>query len=291
MALRDAVTDRQTQPGALAHGPRREERLEDPRQDVRRNPGPRVRHAHSDPAVRRHQADGDLGLSRPDQRLLRIEHQIQDDLLELCRIPANSRNALGNLADQPNALKAESILSQSKSSSDDIPHIDQCNVPWSRAPKGLQILDDLRRAHRPVENLLELSLEVLIGEATAQHLGVSGNDRERIVDLVRDAADELTERGELPGLQELLLRSLELTQARLELSVQASVLGGEDGPIGERLRQVHLVRREDASADVANLEGPDDRTTRAKRHRADGGTVCRAESVAEIRGHLEPRVG
>ena len=100
-------------------------------------------------------------------------------------------------------------------------------------------------------------------------------------------ADELTESRELSRLQELLLRSLELTQARLELGVQAGVLGREDGTIGEGLRQVHLVCREDAAAHVADLEGADDRAARAKRHCAHGGTVCRADSVTEIRGHLD----
>src|SRR5262245_16023518 len=137
MALRDAVADRQAEPGTLADGLRREERLEDPRQYVQCNPRSRVGHAHSDPAVRRHETDRYLGLGAPYQRLLRVEHQVQDHLLELCRISTNGGNAFRHLADQLNALKAESVLPQGKGPRDDVPHVDPHDIARPRTPEGL----------------------------------------------------------------------------------------------------------------------------------------------------------
>ena len=87
---------------------------------------------------------------------------------------------------------------------------------------------------------------------------------------MRDPGDELADRGQLPRLNELLLRRLELVQVRVQLGVEAGVLDREGGVIGEGLREMDLVVGE-AAPDVrdarsAPMTAP--RTTRGTAHAA-----------------------
>src|SRR5262249_43253701 len=84
---RDTVRNRQTEPGALADLLRREKRLEDASAQGVRDSRSVIRNLDDVLAVKPQRADGD----RPApgaivDRLLRVEQQVQDDLLNLLAI-------------------------------------------------------------------------------------------------------------------------------------------------------------------------------------------------------------
>src|SRR5438309_6761731 len=84
----DAVGDREAEPASLAGGLGREERVEDPRHQFRRDPRPGVAHFQADaravrPAAhRQHTRPGTL-----HHRLVRVLHEVQEHLLELVLVP------------------------------------------------------------------------------------------------------------------------------------------------------------------------------------------------------------
>ena len=55
-------------------------------------------------------------------------------------------------------------------------------------------------------NLLEVVSGRLVGLVEQQHVGVTGDDREQVVEVVRDAAGQLAERFHLLRLEQLLLQ-------------------------------------------------------------------------------------
>src|SRR5205814_10287996 len=87
--VHDAVGDREPEPGALSDLFRRVERLEDVSERVGGDSGTVVDHLRHDGGRRRAEprAHDDLaGTTRAENRLLRIEKEIQEYLLELGRV-------------------------------------------------------------------------------------------------------------------------------------------------------------------------------------------------------------
>ena len=86
------------------------------------------------------------------------------------------------------------------------------------AREGQQVADDLRGALRLAEDGVEAAPGLLVDRTLRQTLGPGEDGRERIVQLVRDAGDRLPERGELLGLQQLVIEIARLILEPLALA-------------------------------------------------------------------------
>ena len=119
---------------------------------------------------------------------------------------------------------------------------------------------------------------------------------DRVVDLVRDAGDELTDRRQLLGAHELLLRARQLVERLGELAVLAREIGGahlhralevEVDLLGRAQlvaqRAAHLLEREREAADLVALAARGDRIGElAARHRV-GALLEPADRRHELR--------
>ena len=291
VTLHDAVADREPEPRPLPNRLRREERLEDAGQGVGRDPGSGVRDGHSHPSLVGVEANGDTPLRAARERLLGIEHEVQEHLLELGGVPAHERDGGGGLAHQRDAADAERILPEHQDPGDDVAQVHQSHLARARADEGLQLADDLCRLHGAGADLVHALQMFRIERPATQELGLTHDDGERIVDLVRHAAHELADRGELARLQEPFLRRLDLADTRGELGVEAGVLERQGRVVGEGLGQVDFLHRELPSHRVADLEHPDDAVAHDQWHRTDGADARLDDALPQVRRHVDPRLG
>ena len=97
-ALDDVRTDRKTESSAFPRGLGTEERLEDPRQDRRRDARAVVtdRDLDTRPNSSRHRTGHDPHGARWSRRLERVHQEVDQDLLELITIGADRRQGVGN---------------------------------------------------------------------------------------------------------------------------------------------------------------------------------------------------
>ena len=86
------------------------------------------------------------------------------------------------------------------------------------AGKRQQVAHDLRRALRLAQDRFETALGLLVDRSLREPLGPRQDRRERIVQLVRDAGNRLTERGELFRLQQLMIEIARLIFEPLALA-------------------------------------------------------------------------
>ena len=291
MALHDAVADGKSEPGPLPHRLRREERLEDAGQDVGRDARSGVRDGHSHPSFLAMEANGDAALRAARERLLGIEHEVQEHLFELGGVSAHERDSGPDLAHHRDAPDAERILAQCHDARDDVAQVHQGHLARARTDEGLQLADDLRRLHAARVDPIHALDMVRIDEPAGQKLGLTHDDGERIVDLVRHAAHELADRGELARLQKLLLRRLDLADARGELGVEAGILERQRRVVGEGLGQVDLLHGELPSLRIADVEHADDGVAHDQGHGTHRADARPRDAVAQIRRHVDPRLG
>ena len=99
MITDNSVRHREAESGSFSGRLGGEERLEDLGLNLRRNPRPGVRNTDLDLAIRHTRGDRDLAAVRL-HRLLRIDHQVHDDLLELVCISHDPRNRLESFFDR-----------------------------------------------------------------------------------------------------------------------------------------------------------------------------------------------
>ena len=117
--------------------------------------------------------------------------------------------------------------------------------------------------------------------AAQQELAVADHHRERIVQLVRHARDQLSHRGELPRLQELGLRVLQLAQALPRFLVQPGVVD-EQARVAHRHRGLRRERGQQravtalgqAVALEVHGEHAEQLLARRDRHAAEGHQVA-----------------
>src|SRR5262245_40543434 len=134
--LDDALDDRQPEPGSVA--PRREERVEDPRQGLGINAAAGVTDRDLDrfPSILGVQTDA----SRSVHRLGGIEQQVPQDLLQLSRVSVHLAPWPRRRGDDLDAPTRSLIaLQQAEDSGDDLLEIDQLRAWGARTSKGEEV--------------------------------------------------------------------------------------------------------------------------------------------------------
>ena len=244
MALDDAVRNRQAQPRALPDRLRREERIEDPADDVGRHARARIadRDRHLLAIARR--ADRDhaaLG-----NRLRRVHQQVHEDLVQLRRQAFDLRHVAVIAHDV--GLVLEFVVDDVERAFQARTEIDHAPLVAGRAREIAQVLHDAPHAQRAVDRFVDQRLDLAAHvvqvrraarrrqrvargrvelrqrgfmrgdhvEQTAhprlQRVEVRTDEADRIVDLVRDTGRELADRRELFRLQQLHVGFLEHMQ-------------------------------------------------------------------------------
>ena len=213
-----AVDLRQSEPGAFAERLGREERLENSRQHVRRDAdagiGHRQRHEVSlelvDPVallqgdVARRQRDDAAaghGVARIDRDIDQRELELRDvdlDRPDIGRDVAFELNVSAQRADQHLVHGLDAFL---EVGDDRIERL----ASRERQQLARQALAAIGGRMHGVDRLQMLR----VGEPAAQQLRVAADDHQQIVEIVGDAAGQLSERLHLLRLGELLLRPLE----------------------------------------------------------------------------------
>ena len=139
-----------------------------------------------------------------------------------------------------------------------------------------------------------------IGRLLFQDFARADEHGERVVELVGNAGNELTERGELRGLDHLLLGErqaeflvlndlLEPLRRMLRLLEEARVIDGVRGIGGQRVEELQIGLTEDAGAAgrdflLGEVDHPDDALPDAQRHADEGAAaVARVARLTEAR--------
>src|SRR5262245_5521197 len=194
----DAVAHRQAETGPLADGLRREERLKQLGLVVRRYAGPVVLHleAHFLSGVEHANEDAASRAAGRLDRLLRVDHEVENDLLDLREVRVHL--ACGRHLDvERNRRVVEIAAPQLHHFGDYLAEVDERRRPRLLTAEARQVPDDLARTaalgldERDLfERLwpeLAMPLEELCG---------AENRLQGIVQLVRDAGNEHADGGE-----------------------------------------------------------------------------------------------
>ena len=222
--LDDRVGDRQAEPGALADVLRREERVEDPRQHLGRQPGPVVRHFEQDDVAlavvpRPHHQRAAAGGGR--HRLLGVDHQVQQrpaaagaDRRRRAAGPTASASIRTMLPSRCSCCRSASV-SRTTSLTSTVARVEcrlRANVSRCRT---------MRAARSASWRIVSSPCADLRAGLPARHpLGPHQDRGERVVQFVRDAGDRLAEHRHLLGLEQLLV---EVARLLLELPALADV--------------------------------------------------------------------
>ena len=155
-------------------------------------------------------------------RVAGIRREVDDDLLHLARVGEDGLETTvvhdGDrdvLADEPSEHRHDAV--------EDIGEVDERRVRRALAREGEELAGELGRPARGAVDLLELGgLAVVLG---AEQRRVAGDDRQQVVEVVRDAAREAPDR----------LHALRLLQLLLEAPLLGDVADDErrrvDGPV------------------------------------------------------------
>ena len=127
------------------------------------------------------------------------------------------------------------VRAQRQRFADDLVHVDHRARGVALAREGQEVADDLGGALRLAEDGLEAAPGLIVDRTLRQPLGPGEDGRERVVQLVRDAGDRLAERGELLGLQQLVIEVARLVLEPLALADVAHQRLDVDAAVLERL--------------------------------------------------------
>ena len=199
---------------------RREERLEELRARVRREPRACVADRHARATGRGVHAH--LDAPRDPGRLRRVLHEVQHHLPELLRVALNlplAGDRHVEVLDQPSlAEPGDRLLAQR-------PEINRLWLDAQRPRQVEQPVDDELRAERLVLNHLQVLRDGAVGPSPEQPR-VPEDHRERVVNLVGDPCGEAADARELLALHELLLMVLQGGRHRVELAGERAELVG-----------------------------------------------------------------
>ena len=219
-------------PTPLPSGFGREERVENLGQVFRRNPFAVVRHREGYSLVDPGCGDGHQPLGLGLRGLRRIQQQVEDHLLDLRGVAGHRRQILRQVRRPPSRCSASSCAAPAKGS------CARCVFRSAGARCGFERREKASRSltMRPTREVSLVTCArylrnssmrsgrnaVVLQHALQQHGEVehAGNG---VVDFVRHAGRKLAQRRQAVGLQQLLLRRLELLRALFHLGFQ--VLG------------------------------------------------------------------
>ena len=155
----------------------------------------------------------------------RVREEVQEHLLELVRVRRDLPQRRLELGDDPHALEREVGILELQRAPDDLVDVDGAPLRRTLPRECQQLADDPRG---PAALALDRAgaLPRRVGERVvgAEQLGRHQDRRQRVVELVGDAGQQRAERFQLVGLDELVLRLLQLAQSRLQLRIEASLL-------------------------------------------------------------------
>ena len=213
--------------------------------------------------------------------LLRVEKQIQDDLLELLRVSVGRRQARLVLGNDGDAGESELRRAEHQRLLDDLRQVHRPAGGRALPREEKEALDDLGHAialgHDELDRPADLGRRV----AGEHELAMADHDGQGVVELVRHARDELAHRGELGRLDELGLGLLERAEPGARLLVQAGVVERQRRLVREGLEQGDVGGGEDAPHLIAHREGADDLAPHAQRHAEHGARLAARRVVPQ----------
>ena len=229
----DAVHHRESESGALPDFLRREERLEDALLHLVRHSDARVAHdeRRRSRAVPRSaepstlcRGDGERSAGR--HRVARVDGEIEQHLLELSAVGAHARQRRRSLSMSSSMCSPMMRRSIGADAAHDVAEIEHRRLQHLLAAEREQLVREIRGAIGRVDHLAEIVRggAGLVG-AHQRELRVAGDDRDQIVEVVRDAAGERADRLELLRLAKLRLA---LAQRRFDARALADLVRQHD---------------------------------------------------------------
>ena len=152
-------------------------------------------------------------------RLLGVDDEVEQDLLDLMAVGEHLRQAGGERVDDGDVGHALLVGAQRQRFAHDLIDVHHRARRLALAREGEQVADDARGALGFAEDRFEAAAHRLVERrALREPLGPAEDRRERVVQLVRDAGDRLAERRHLLGLQELVIDVARLVVELLALA-------------------------------------------------------------------------
>ena len=153
-----------------------------------------------------------------EHRLLGVDDQVQQHLLQLMRVREDLRQARGERVDDDDVGDALLVGAQRQRLAHDLIEVDHRARALPLAREGQQLAHDLRGALGLVEDHIHAAPRAVVERARGQAFGPGEDGGQRVVELVRDARNGLAERGHLLGLQQLLVEVARLIVELLPLA-------------------------------------------------------------------------
>ncbi len=271
MVTHDRVADRQAETDPLADLAGGEEGIEDPAQVLGRNAGTIVGEGDHD-ALPLGTAGDRQGAAavRLEHRLLSVVDQVSEHHLHLMEVAHDQRQLRVEIGAHADATHFQVVGFPFDRLQDDAVQAERLLLSLLAPGEGQEMVHDGGGALRLPDDHVDPLARLRVGVGLLQELRVAHHAAERIVQLVRHARQEIAERQHLLVLDHLLLRLLDLPQARLELLVQPGIAEGQGDErrqdhgvaaivLGVPFRETHPVHVQDAEELVAHGERADDR--------------------------------
>ena len=153
-----------------------------------------------------------------EHRLLGVDHQVEQHLLQLMRIGEDLRQPRRERVDDGDVRDALLVGAQRQRFAHHLVQVHHRARALPLARERQELAHDLRRAFGFVEDDVDAAPRAVVERLLRQPLRPGEDRRQRVVELVRDAGDRLAERGHLLGLQQLLVEVARLVVQLLSLA-------------------------------------------------------------------------
>src|SRR6266851_1124216 len=151
----------------------------------------RILDANEHPARSAERRDPERCTRRSEHRVLRVQHQVQDYLLQLATIPMNARKLRIQVCFDANLSRLELVLQQRNRIVEKFVEVDAGKLRSAGAGEVEQAVHNLRSAEGLLRDLLEHGCKTfIIAHMFREHLRIAGDDGQRRVDLMRDAGSQ-----------------------------------------------------------------------------------------------------
>ena len=171
------------------------------------------------------------------QRLVCVDDQVDDDLLQLVRIDEHVRHRALIVAIDRDAAASQPIGEQLERAVEQRRHrhgaLLRLVLPGDRHEGSHDARAPLRRRLDLLGPRAGGLQEGVAGKLLLQHRRLAEHHRQRIVQLMRDAGEQRADRGEFLALVQRLALALDFRGRRLRRRKVAQI-GGEIAPVGKR---------------------------------------------------------